>query len=385
MTSTFLGYERADGKVGIRNLIAVISVMDNCNPVTRAIADAVQGTVYLPGSYIRGQLGKDRETTLKVTAGLCLNPNIAGVVVVGLEPRTTRELVELLATSGKPVESVDIQMAGGTISSIAAGTRAAARLARDASKQKRREVPVSRLVLGLECGGSDTTSGLASNPSIGIVSDKVIAAGGTAIITETSEFFGAENLFAERAADPGVRDRFLYEIGALEKEIMALGIDLRGSNPTPDNIRGGLTTIEEKALGAMAKAGKSELVGVLGYGDVPARNGLHFMSGPAPAVESITGLAAGGCQICMFSTGVGNPIGHPVATVIKVSGNRNTIEAFADNVDFDVSSILEKNESISSAGGRLMEYMLCVASGELTTSEVLDTRESAISRFGPSM
>lgn len=385
MTATFLGYERADGKVGTRNLIAVISVMDNCNPVTRAVADAVQGTVYLPGSYIRGQLGKDRETTLKVTAGLCLNPNIAGVVAIGLEPRTTRELVELLAASGKPVEAVDIQLAGGTINSIAAGTRAAARLARDASKQRRREFPLSKLVLGLECGGSDTTSGLASNPAIGVVSDEVIGAGGTAIITETSEFFGAEHLFAERAANPGVRNRFLDEVEALEKEIIALGIDLRGSNPTPDNIRGGLTTIEEKALGAMAKAGRSELVGVLGYGDTPDRNGLHFMSGPAPAVESITGLAAGGCQICMFSTGVGNPIGHPVATVIKVSGNRNTIEAFSDNVDFDVSSVIEKNEGISSVGGRLMEYMLGVASGELTTSEVLNTRESSISRFGPSM
>jgi altronate dehydratase large subunit len=384
MSASFLGYRRGNA-VGIRNMVAVISVMDNCNPVTRAVADAVQGTVYLPGSFIRGQLGRDRAITLKVTAGLCLNPNIAAVVAIGLEPRTTRELVELLSASGKPVEWVDIQEAGGTINSIAKGTRAAARLVRHVSKQRREEFPLSSLVLGLECGGSDTTSGLASNPSIGVVSDKVVGAGGTAIITETSEFFGAEHLFAERAASTEVRTKFISEIETLEKEIIALGIDLRGSNPTPDNIRGGLTTIEEKALGAMAKAGKSELVGVLGYGDVPERSGLHFMSGPAPAVESITGLAAGGCQLCLFSTGVGNPIGHQVATVIKISGNRNTIEGMSDNVDFDVSSILEKDESIASAGSRLFEYVLSVASGELTTSEVLDTRESAISRFGPSM
>jgi altronate dehydratase large subunit len=384
MSATFLGYRRGNA-VGIRNMVAVISVMDNCNPVTRAVSDAVQGTVYLPGSFIRGQLGRDRAITLKVTAGLCLNPNIAAVVAIGLEPRTTRELVELLSASGKPVEWVDIQEAGGTINSIAKGTRAAARLVRHVSKQRREEFPLSSLVLGLECGGSDTTSGLASNPSIGVVSDKVVGAGGTAIITETSEFFGAEHLFAERAASTEVRKKFISEIETLEKEIIALGIDLRGSNPTPDNIRGGLTTIEEKALGAMAKAGKSELVGVLGYGDVPERSGLHFMSGPAPAVESITGLAAGGCQLCLFSTGVGNPIGHQVATVIKISGNRNTIEGMSDNVDFDVSSILEKDESIASAGSRLFEYVLSVASGELTTSEVLDTRESAISRFGPSM
>lgn len=385
MTATFWGYERPDGKVGTRNLIAVISVMDNCNPVTRAVAQAVQGTVYLPGSYIRGQLGKDRAITLKVTAGLCLNPNVASVVAIGLEPGTTRELVNLLASSGKPVEWVDIQMAGGTIGSILQGTRVAARLVREASKQQRKEFPLSKLTLGLECGGSDTTSGLASNPSIGVVSDKVISAGGTAIITETSEFFGAEHLFAERAAKADVKDRFLQEIKTAEKEIVALGIDLRGSNPTPDNIRGGLTTIEEKALGAMAKAGTSDLMSVLAYGDSPTCAGLHFMAGPAPAVESITGLAAAGCQICLFSTGVGNPIGHPIATVIKVSGNRNTIEAFSDNIDFDVSGILEKNETISSAGARLVDYTFSVANGELTTSEILNTRESAISRFGPSM
>jgi altronate dehydratase large subunit len=385
MTTTFWGYERADGSVGIRNLVAVISVMDNCNPVTRAVADAVAGTVYLPGSYIRGQLGDDRAITLRVTAGLCLNPNIGAVVCIGLEPRTTTELVDLIKPSGKPVAHVDIQAVGGTIEAIAAGTRAAARLARTISAQRRQEFPLSRLVLGLECGGSDTTSGLASNPSIGIVSDYVVGCGGSAIITETSEFFGAEHLFAERASDAGVKGRFLHEVQKLEKEIMALGIDLRGSNPTPDNIRGGLTTIEEKALGAMAKSGTSSLVGVLAYGEAPKQAGLHFMAGPAPAVESITGLAAGGCQLCLFSTGVGNPIGHPVSTVIKVSGNRNTLESMADNVDFDVSAVLEKNESIASAGERLTRYVLSVASGELTTSEVLNTRESAISRFGPSM
>lgn len=385
MTATFMGYERPDGSVGIRNLIAVISVMDNCNPVSRAIAEAVKGTVYLPGSYIRGQLGHDREITLNVTAGLCLNPNIAGVVVIGLEPRTTAELVNLIKPSGKPVESVDIQLSGGTIASIAEGTRLAARLAREVSRQQRKPCPVSKLIIGLECGGSDTTSGLASNPSIGVVSDSVVMDGGTTIITETSEFFGAEHLFAERAENASVRDRFLHEVNALEKEIVALGIDLRGSNPTQDNIRGGLTTIEEKALGAMAKAGSSTLRDVLSYGQRPIKAGLHFMAGPAPAVESITGLAAAGCQLCLFSTGVGNAIGHPISTVIKVSGNRNTLNAFADNVDFDVTGILEKNESIKSAGDRLLDYVMSVANGEQTTSEILGTTESAISRFGPSM
>jgi altronate dehydratase large subunit len=384
-SNTFWGYARPDGSVGIRNLIAVISVMDNCNPVSRAVAQAVQGTVYMPGSYIRGQLAKDREITLHVTAGLCLNPNIAGVVVVGLEPGTTQELVNLIKPSGKPVAAVDIQLAGGTIQSIAEGTRAALRFSREASKQRREEFPLSRLNVGLECGGSDTTSGLASNPSIGVVADAIVSAGGTAIITETSEFFGAEHLFAERAATPEVGRKILEVIRSHEKDIIGLGIDLRGSNPSLDNIRGGLSTIEEKALGAMAKAGKSKVIDVLSYGQAPSRKGLHFMAGPAPAVESITGLAAGGCQMCLFSTGVGNPIGHQVATVVKISGNRNTLNMMPDNVDFDVSGILEKNETVRAVGERLVQYAISVANGELTTSELLDTRDSAISRFGFSM
>jgi altronate dehydratase large subunit len=385
MQSTFWGYARPDGSVGIRNLIAVISVMDNCNPVSRAVAQAVQGTVYMPGSYIRGQLARDREITLHVTAGLCLNPNIAAVVVIGLEPGTTQELVNLIKPSGKPVAAVDIQLAGGTIQSIAEGTRAALRFSREASKQRREEFPLSRLNVGLECGGSDTTSGLASNPSIGVVADAIVSAGGTAIITETSEFFGAEHLFAERAATPEVGRKILDVIRSHEKDIIGLGIDLRGSNPSLDNIRGGLSTIEEKALGAMAKAGKSKVIDVLSYGQVPSRKGLHFMAGPAPAVESITGLAAGGCQMCLFSTGVGNPIGHQVATVVKISGNRNTLNMMPDNVDFDVSGILEKNETVRAVGERLVQYAISVANGELTTSELLDTRDSAISRFGFSM
>lgn len=276
-------------------------------------------------------------------------------------------------------------MVGGTINAIAIATRMAARLVRQASKQEREEFPISKLAVGVECGGSDTTSGLSSNPSIGATSDLIVGGGGKIVISETSEFFGAEHLFAARAASPKVRERFLHEINSLEKEIMAQNVDLRGSNPSRDNIRGGLTTIEEKALGAMVKAGKTPLVGVLSYGEVPTVPGMHFMATPAPAVESLTGLAAGGCQLCLFSTGVGNPIGHPVMTVIKVTGNRNTAESFSDNIDFDVTSVIEKAEPVEDVGARLLKYALAVACGELTTSEVLDVRETAISRFGPSM
>lgn len=380
----FIGYERTDGSVGTRNVVAIASAMDISNPVARAVASAVRGTVLLPGLYLRGQLGRDREITLDTMTGLCLNPNIAGVVVIGLEPTSTGELSTRIAASGKPVETVDIQPSGGTINAIAEGTRRAARMVRQISKLRPREFPVSKLMIGVECGGSDTTSGLSSNPAVGIVADRVVEAGGQVIISETTEFFGAEHLFAQRAKTPEVREKFLDVIAAHEKGIIAQGVDLRGNNPSQDNIRGGLTTIEEKALGSMAKAGKSALVGVLGYGERPREPGLHFMAAPAPAVENLTALAAAGCQLCVFSTGVGNPIGHPVSAIIKVTGNRNTAETFADNIDFEVTGILERNERIEEAGGRLFEYVLAVASGELTSSEILDVRETIISRFGTS-
>ncbi len=382
MMASFLGYERPNGAVGIRNLVAIVSTMDIVNPVTRAVAAAVQGTVALPGAFMRGQIGRDRAITLKATIDLCTNPNVAGVVVIGLEPATTEEMVTAIQPLGLPVASVNIQLVGGTINAIAEGTKYAARIVRQVSKQRRREFPLSKLVLGLECGGSDTTSGLASNPSMGVVSDLAIAEGATVIISETAEFLGAEHLFAERAASAQIRQRFLDEVKGLERRVMEEGVDLRGSNPSRDNIRGGLTTIEEKALGAMAKAGSSQLMGVLSYGEQPRGPGLHFMAAPAPAVENITALAAGGCQLCLFSTGVGNPIGHPIMTVIKISGNRNTIDTFSDNIDFDATAVLERGEPIRSVGARLLDYALSVASGELTTVEILNVRESLVSRFG---
>ena len=217
------------------------------------------------------------------------------------------------------------------------------------------------------------------------MADRIVDAGGTVIISETSEFFGAEHVFAERAVNEETGRQFLDAVLGFEAEVMRRGIDLRGANPSIDNIRGGLTTIEEKALGAMSKAGTSPLVGVLNYGQAAKKPGLHFMATPAPAVESLTGLAAGGCQLILFSTGVGNPIGSMVSTTIKVTGNRNTVETFGDNIDFDVSDVIEQGISVSEAGSRLFDYSVEIASGALTTAEILDIRETAISRFEPSM
>lgn len=382
---TFFGFERPDGQVGLRNHVGVVSVMDNCNAVTRAIANAVQETIPVTTLFVRGQLGRDLEIAYDTLSGLARNPNLAGIVLIGLEPVTTEEVARRIRPSGKPLEVINIQLVGGTIEATALGTRHAARMVREASRQRRSEHPLSKLRIGVECGGSDTTSGLASNPAIGVVADRIVEGGGQVVISETSEFFGAEHVFAERAESAEVGAEFLDAVLGFEREVMARGLDLRGANPSKDNIRGGLTTIEEKALGAMAKAGSTPLVGVVDYGQAPTKPGLHFMATPAPAVESLTGLASGGCQLVLFSTGVGNPIGSMVATTIKLSGNRNTVSDFSDNIDFDVSGVIENGEPIGKAGARLFDFTLEVAAGALTTSEVLDIRETAISRFEPSM
>lgn len=384
MKASFLGYPRENGTFGVRNDVAVISIMDNCNPVTRAIVNAVHGTLPVTTLFVRGQYGHDLEVTLASLAGMGSNPNIAGVVLVGLEPHTTEEVARRIRTSGKPVESVTLQP-GGTINAIADGTRMALRLATRASSIRRQPCPVSALTVGVECGGSDTTSGLTCNPVIGRMADRLIDDGGTVIISETSEFFGAEHLFAARAADPAVGKAFTEMVLRLEREALSRGMDIRGTNPTPDNIRGGLSTIEEKALGAMAKSGTRPLRGVLTYGQPPASPGLHFMDAPAPAVENLTAFAAAGCQLIFFGTGVGNPIGNMVAPTVKVSGNVNTLRTMPENVDFDASGILETGARVADLGDRLFAYAVEVASGTRTSSELLDVRETAISRFSPTI
>jgi altronate dehydratase large subunit len=384
MTATFLGYRRENGAAGVRNWVAVVSIMDNCNPVTRAICQQVDGTIPVTTLFVRGQYGRDLEIAYDTLAGMGRNPNIAAVLLVGLEEQTTEEVARRIRPSGKPIEAIHLQP-HGTINCVAEGTRRAMKLVVRASRLRRQPCPMSDLVVGVECGGSDTTSGLTCNPAIGRLSDRLVDDGGSVIISETSEFFGAEHLFAARAKDPAVGKAFTDMVLRLEAEAMSLGMDIRGTNPTPDNMRGGLTTIEEKALGAMAKAGTRPLNGVLSYGQSPSGKGLHFLDAPAAAVENLTAFAAAGCQLILFGTGIGNPIGNMVSPTVKVSGNVNTLRTMADNIDFDASEILERGAKVTEVGDRLYAFAIEVASGTRTTSEVLDVRETAISRFAPTI
>ncbi len=377
----FLGYERDTGAAGIRNHVGVMSMLDVANPVVRAICGSVGGTIPITTLFVRGQYGKDLDITYRTLAGLASNPNLHSVLLVGLETTSTGIVTEMIEKAGKRVETVVLQEAGGTIEATTQGIRKAARMAVEASRQRRVEVPLSQLSIGVECGGSDGTSGLSANPMIGFVADRIVAAGGRVVISETAEFLGAEDLFAARAVSDEVRAAFLDRILSHERDAMARGIDIRGTNPVPDNIRGGLTTIEEKALGAMAKAGSTPLVGVLDYAEAPVAAGMHFMDTPAPAVESMTGLAAGGCQMILFATGVGNTIGSMVAPTVKITGNVNTARHLADDIDVDISDVLSANGDVQAVGNALFESVVGIASGTVTRSEVLDQRETAISRF----
>jgi altronate dehydratase large subunit len=380
MSKTFLGYRRPDGSVGIRNWVAVMSIMDNCNPVTRTIANSVNGTIPVTTLFVRGQIGWDLELAFDSLAGMGRNPNIAAVLLIGLEEKSTEEVARRIRSSGKHVETIHLQP-DGTINAIAQGSRVAMRMVKEASRMRREPCPMSSLVIGVECGGSDTTSGLTCNPTIGRLADRLIDDGGTVIISETAEFVGAEHLFAERAVNDDVRAAFVSAVQELERDAMRCGVDLTGTNPAPDNIRGGLSTLEEKALGAMAKAGSRPLNGVLKYGESPRHKGLHFMDAPAPAVENLTAFAAAGAQMIFFGTGVGNPIGNMVAPTVKVCGNVNTLQSMADNIDVDVSEILENGASVRELGDRLYDFAADVASGTQISSEILDVRETAISRF----
>jgi altronate dehydratase large subunit len=385
MTETFLGYERPDGQMGIRNWVGVLSVMDNVNPIAAAICQNVAGTLLIKTLFVRGQYGRDLEIAYNTLAGMGRNPNLASILVVGLEETSTSQVADRIRNCGKPVDVLLVQNEAGSIAAMAEGIRKAAALAVAASSERRKPVPVSALCIGVECGGSDTTSGLAANPCIGRVSDRIVEGGGKVVISETSEFLGAEHLFAERAIDETVRKAFLDRVDRMEKEALMRGVDIRGTNPVADNIRGGLTTIEEKSLGATAKAGTTPLVGVLDYGEAAVIPGMHFMATPAPAVESMTGLAAGGCQLILFSTGVGNMIGNMVSPTIKITANANTARRQADNIDVEVTSVLESDRTIEEAGDELFRFVLDVASGTLTRSEVLDMRETAVSRFEPTI
>ena len=374
------GYRRPDGKVGIRNHVVILPVDDLSNAAAEGVARVVPGTQALSHAYGRLQFGEDLELTFKTLIGTGANPNVAAVVVIGIEPTWTDRVADGIAATGKPVARLAIER-HGDLATVAEGARHAARLLQDASENRREPIERSELLISIKCGESDTTSGLAANPTVGEVVDRHIAAGGTVLFGETTELTGGEHLIAERCIDPSVRKKFQAFFDDYAGLLDASGADLMGSQPTQGNIRGGLSTIEEKAMGNIAKTGSAPIVDALESAEAPTRSGLNFMDTSSAAAECVTLMAAAGAVLHLFPTGQGNVIGHPIEPVIKITANPVTAEAMAEHIDLDVSGLLRLEYSLSEAGDHLMALVDRCVNGRLTAAETIGHREFVLTKL----
>jgi altronate dehydratase large subunit len=386
---SFLGYRRPDGRIGTRNHVLVVpTVICSAVVAERVAASAAPVAVALPHLAGCGQLGPDMRVTHDTLAAYCAHPNVGAVVVValGCEQVVAQMLAETAKRHGKRAEIVAIQSEGGTIRATEKGSRIAQAFAGELASHEREPCDAAELILSVKCGGSDYTSGLASNPALGRVTDRLVDLGGSAVLGEIAEIMGAEHLLAARATNPAAATELIQIITRVETEARALGLDIRGTQPSPGNIRGGLTTIEEKSLGATHKGGeRAPLTEVVGYSAPIRKKGLTVMDTPGLDVEAVTGMVGGGAQVVVFTTGLGTPTGNPIAPVIKITGNARTARQMADNIDLDVSGIMDDTETLDSAADRLFAEVLAVASGKQTAAEVLGHREFAIHRRNPTI
>jgi len=369
---SFLGYRRRDGSVGVRNYIGIISTVSCANDVAWWISQEVNGCV----PFIHGQgccqTQPDLDQVTRTLISLGWNPNLAGVLIVslGCEGVLADQIAAGIAKSDKPVEMVVIQKIGGAKASVAQGSSLAQAMVAKASKLRREEFADSVLVLGVKCGASDTTSGLAANPAVGAACDLLIDNGGTCIFGETTEFIGAEHILARRAATHQVAEKIMNIVSRMEKRVIAMGVDMRGGQPTTGNIAGGLTTIEEKSLGAIVKGGSRPIQEVYEYGERPQGKGLFIVDTPGREPEFLTALAAAGAQVIFFTTGLGAPQGFPFIPVIKVTANPAIYEQLSDHMDILID--LAVQTGFAEAGSALYQEVIQVASGKQTKAEILN-------------
>lgn len=382
----FAGYRRDDGRYGVRNLVLVLGLNGLVGRAAARIATGVAGTVVFATPYGRGQYGADWQVHAAQLVGLGRNPNVAATLVVGADRPVTEEVAHAIATAGKPVATVALDDVREDAFELATrGTRLAAELARNASRLRREPAPISALFLAVECGHSDATSGLVSNPLAGRLVDRIADAGGTAVFGETIEWLGAEHLLARRAARADIGDAIVAAVRRREAAVAAAGIDLTGNNPGTENIRGGLSSIEEKSLGAIAKGGTRPIAGLLGVAEPPPGPGVYVMDAPGFSPESMTGFAAAGAQVMLFTTGAGNSYCSAIAPTIKISARPDTVAQLPTQIDFDASEVFSGREDIDAAADRLVALLLDVCSGTRTWGEVLGETAESVIRVGGSL
>ncbi|MDA8050657.1 MAG: UxaA family hydrolase [Rhodospirillales bacterium] len=383
---SFLGFERPDGRMGVRNHLLVLAMAGLTGPGARRIGGAIAGAVTIVIPYGSGLIGRDREVYRAALRALPAHPNVGATLLLGDNPPLMAELAAAAESTKKPFAALTMDACEqDALTMTERGLRAGARMARAISAARRVEAPLGALTLGLECGRSDPSSGLVANPLLGRIADRLVDAGGTAIIGETTEWLGAEHLLARRARTPAVAEAVRAAAAAREAMAVAAGIDLTGNNPGPTNIAAGLSSIEEKSLGNIAKSGARPIEGVLGYGEPPARPGMWVMDAPSYAPESLSGFVLAGAQMNLFTTGVGNSYVSALAPTVKLSANPVTTGRLAEQLDFDAAAVFRGAESAENAAERLLACVLELASGTASWGEILREGDEVISRFGAAL
>ena len=382
MKKTFWGYKRENGRVGIRNHVVILPLDDLSNAACVAVANNIKGTLALPHHYGRLQFGEDLELHFRTLIGAGCNPNVAAVVVIGIEPVWTQRIVDGIAATGKPVAGFSIEK-NGDLATIAAASRKAKEFLQQVTDYQRVECDIKDLWVSCKCGESDTTSGIAANPTVGNAFDKLWEAGATTLFGETTEITGGEHLVTARCANDEVREKFMYFFNRYAKVVDDHKTnDLCDSQPTKGNIEGGLTTIEEKALGNIQKIGrKAPVIGCLDKAESPTGPGLWFMDSSSAAAEMVTLAAAAGFVVHFFPTGQGNVIGNPILPVIKLSANPRTVRTMSEHIDVDVTGLLQREYGLDAAGDKLLDMMIRTCNGRSTSAEALGHREFVMTRL----
>ena len=384
MVKEFLGYPRENGRAGIRNHVAVLPVDDISNAACEAVAGHIRGSLALPHAYGRLQFGEDLDLHFRTIIGAGANPNIAACVVIGIEPGWTKKVADGIAETGKPVAAFSIEQQGD-INTVAAAARKTMQFVQHAGSLPRKPCDIGELWVSCKCGESDPTTGLASCPAVGNMYDKLLPLGIYGVFGETSELTGAEHLCKARAANKQTGEKFMDIFNAYQRDVIEAHktSDLSESQPTKGNIEGGLTTIEEKALGNLEKIGKtSRYIGALGPAEQPQQGpGLYFMDTSSAAAECVTLMAAAGYAVHVFPTGQGNVVGNPVIPVIKISGNPRTVRTMGEHIDVDVSAVLRRETTIDGAGDALIDMLVKTANGRPTAAEALGHREFVMTKL----
>ncbi|MEM8651121.1 MAG: UxaA family hydrolase [Pseudomonadota bacterium] len=381
---TIHGYVRENGRVGVRNYVAILPVDDISNAACEAVANNIQGTMALPHAYGRLQFGEDLDLHFRTMIGTGSNPNVAACIVIGIEPQWTKVIADGIRKTGKPVAEFSIEQ-NGDIATIAAASRQAKEFVHWASELQREERPLTDLWVSTKCGESDTTTGLSSCPTVGNMYDKLVPHGLYGCFGETSEITGAEHICEKRAANPEAAAKFMKIFQAYQDDVIFAHQtdDLSDSQPTKGNILGGLTTIEEKALGNLEKIGRtSTYIDALGPAEEPEKGpGLYFMDTSSAAAECVTLMGAAGYVVHTFPTGQGNVVGNPIVPVIKISGNPRTLRTMSEHIDVDVTGVLTREKTIDEAGDDLIDMICRTANGRMTAAEALGHKEFVMTKL----